>query len=202
MAVSLTTITGSVEFPSGATPARAIVRFTLTDRGQNGSNIFLGMSEFPVASSGAFTAEVQHTDTMDEWVYYEVSLSYLDQSIARQVDRKLGLIKVPESGGSVVLSNLLPITIPSNASSVHRVTRGDTISFGIQMLDHHNRPLDLTGYGISASMRQGDSQHRSFAVTRVPPAVVAAVARAMGSRRSRVFIRVLVSPSARTSRPC
>lgn len=167
MAVSLTTITGNVEFPTGTTPARASIRFRLTGPGANGGNVFLGQSAFVVQANGSFSAEVQHTESMDIRTYYEVSVSYFDGDTGRQVERALGLIKVPQSESAVTLASLLPTAIPSSASNVYRTKRGDTISFGIVMLDDHNRPLDLTGYSIAASMRQGDGPIRSFVVTRV-----------------------------------
>lgn len=167
MAVSLTTVTGSIEYPSGATPARAVVRFRLTGADKNGGNVFMGVSEFPVASNGSFTAAVQHTDGMSERTFYEVIASYFDAAAGRQVDQLLGYVKVPQSSENVTLSGILPVQVPSSASSVHRVKRGDTISFGIVMLDQYGRPLDLTGYSISAAMRQGEGLRQNFQVTRV-----------------------------------
>lgn len=167
MAVSLTTVTGNIEFPNGSTPARAVVRFRLTGADKNGGNVFLGVSEFTVANNGSFSAEVQHTDGMDERTFYEVTASYFDAAVGQQVNQLLGMVKVPQSGTSITLASILPVPVPSNASSVHRAKRGDTISFGIQMLDQYGRPLDLTGYSISAAMRQGEGLLQNFQVTRV-----------------------------------
>lgn len=158
MAVSLTTVTGNIEFPNGSTPARAVVRFRLTGADKNGGNVFLGVSEFTVANNGSFSAEVQHTDGMDERTFYEVTASYFDAAVGQQVNQLLGMVKVPQSGTSITLASILPVPVPSNASSVHRAKRGDTISFGIQMLDQYGKPLDLNGYSISASMRQGNNR--------------------------------------------
>lgn len=167
MAVSLTTVTGTLEFPSGAAPARAVIRFRLIGPDKDGQNMFLGTSEFSVASSGSFSAAVQHTDNMAEQTFYEVTASYFNTESGQQVTRPLGIIKVPLSAESVTLGSLLPVKVPSDASNVHRVKRGDTIDLGLKMLDQYGRALDLTGFSIAASMRQGGGAPRALTVTRV-----------------------------------
>lgn len=167
MAVSLTTVTGSIDFPNGSTPAQAVIRFRLTSRDSNGSNLFFGVSEFPVGSDGSFSAAVQTTDGMDERTFYEVTVAYFDGAAGQQSVYLLGLVKVPTSGSSVTLSSILPIVIPSGATSIYRTKRGDTISFGIVMQDQYGRPLNMTGFAISAGMRQGDAALVMFEVTSV-----------------------------------
>lgn len=167
MAVSLTTVTGSIDFPNGSTPAQAVIRFRLTSRDSNGSNLFFGVSEFPVGSDGSFSAAVQTTDGMDERTFYEVTVAYFDGASGLQSVYSLGLVKVPGSGSSVALSSILPIIVPSGASSVYRTKRGDTISFGIVMQDQYGRPLNMTGFVIRAGMRQGSAEPVLFEVTNV-----------------------------------
>ena len=162
MAVSLTTVTGNIEFPNGATPARAGVRFRLTGSDKNGGNLFLGVSEFTVESNGSFSADVQHTDGMDERTFYEVAASYFDASTGQQANQLLGVVKVPQSETSITLASILPVPVPSNASSVYRVKRGDTISLGIQMLDQFGKPMNLAEYSVSARMRKGDGPLVAF----------------------------------------
>lgn len=164
MAISLTTVTGTIEFPNGATPARASIGFRMTNRDMSGQNVFLGYSDFPIANNGSFSADVQTTDGMDDDTYYEVTVSYFDLTISRPATTCLGLVKVPASG-PVTLDSILPIRIPSNSKNTYRVKRGDTIQFGIQMLDHHGVPMDLTGITVAARMRQGEGALQAFAFT-------------------------------------
>lgn len=166
MAISLTTVAGTIEFPNGATPPRSSIGFRLTNRAANGSNVFLGYSEFIIAANGSFSADVQTTNGMPEDTYYEVTVSYFDLTLGRQTTAGLGLVKIPATG-TVNLDSILPVRVPSNSKNAYRVKRGDTISFGLVMLDQYNRPLNLAGYSISARMRQGDGPLQSFSVTRV-----------------------------------
>jgi len=170
MALSLTTITGTVDFPGGATPARAFVRFQLASVDVSSPNVFVGASDFTVAANGTFSAQVQSTDGMDDRTLYEVTLHYFDQATGRDGVIHLGNIKVPE-GDPVVLADLLPVRFPGGASSTHRVKRGDTISLGLQMLDRYNRRMRLSGITVSASMRLGGGAEIPFAVVIVDAAL-------------------------------
>lgn len=110
MALTLTTVTGTVDLPTGDTPVAAQLIFTLTGWAKDGGNIFVeGPQMVAVDASGNFSVALQTTEDMP--VLYSVLVSYQVPSLGKEIISNLGTISVPASG-PVTLGNLLAIPAP------------------------------------------------------------------------------------------
>ncbi|HMT45505.1 MAG TPA: hypothetical protein PKE59_00160 [Novosphingobium sp.] len=158
MAVTLTTVTGSMELPDGTTPRLGRVIFTLTGWARNAPHLFVkGSVDVAAGADGSFSVSLQTTDDLD--VEYDVVFSHHDTSLNRDVSTPVGRILVPASG-PVTLASLLPVRIPAGAKPEATFKRGDTINMGGQWLDGNDRPLDLTGLTLSCAMMGPDGVTR------------------------------------------
>lgn len=168
MAVTLTTVTGTMELPNGATPHRGRVIFTMTGWAKDAPHLFVaGSVDVAVASDGSFSAQLQSTDDLD--VEYDVVFSHVDLATSKDVSTQVGRILVPSSG-PVTLASVLPVRIPGGASNQHRLKRGDTLSLAGICLDENGRRQNLSGISVSSALRGPDGATRSLVVTIVSAA--------------------------------
>lgn len=164
MAVTLTTVTGSMELPDGSTPRLGRVIFRMTGWAKDAPNLFVaGSVDVAVASNGSFSVDLQTTDDLD--VEYDVVFSHVDLATNSTVSNSVGRISVP-STGPVTLASLLPVRIPSDAGHEHRIKRGDTLSLPGICLDEKGLRQNLSGITLASSLLGPDGVVRSLAVTK------------------------------------
>lgn len=164
MAVTLTTVTGSMELPDGSTPRLGRVIFTLTGWAKDAPHLFVqGSIDVAAAADGSFSVDLQTTDDLD--VEYDVVFFHHDLSSNREISTAVGRILVPSSG-PVTLASLLPVRIPGGVTDSHRIKRGDSLSLPGICLDDHDRRQSLASITVASSLLGPDGVKRSLSVTK------------------------------------
>lgn len=162
MAVTLTTVTGTLELPDGTTPHLGRVIFTMAGWAKTSPELFVnGSVDVPAASNGTFSVALQTTE--DLGVEYDVVFSHFDLARNKEVRTAVGRITVPSSG-PVTLASLLPVRLPNGAGASYEHKRGDTLNIAVQMLDETGRPLSLTGSSAASALKGPDGVVRSLSV--------------------------------------
>lgn len=123
MTLSLTTITGTVDLPTGETPDNGQVIFQLISWDKDGANIFIpGPVVAPIGLDGGISLGLQTTTTLDGGSLYGVRVVYFSRVDMVMKDIRLSNIAVPATN-KVGLATLLqtPAPLPDTPDLLEQV---------------------------------------------------------------------------------
>lgn len=158
-----TTIAGPVRMPDGTIPTHGRVIFRPRLGGYVGSPaVTAGAVVAAISSAGAISVVLEGRA---DGTPYAVVVEHWSVADQRMVSTPLPDVVPTGAAGPFTLADLAAVDVPRCATNENTWKRGDTISIAGQWIDHHRRPLDLTGYAIAAAMRGPDNVTRDMLVT-------------------------------------